>query len=101
MSENKKKGRSKKSPEQIQAAFDRLVETMGLEGLKLFITDQVDEKDPAYGRSVVLGPNGVVLNNVSGTELVSVCERACELWPFATKLQLLSDSEDDEEAIAV
>jgi len=100
--ETKRKGRSKKSPQEIRDAFDKLVETIGLEGLQLFITDSVPKTDPSFGRSIIMGPNGVVINGISGTELVSVCERTCTFWPFATKLNVitpddlvLDESEED------
>ena len=97
MSETKKKGRSKKSPDEIRAAFTNFVNAMGIEGLQLFVVDQVPEKDPTYGRSVVLSPEGMLFSNISGTELVSVCERASELCRYATKLHTHRIREDELE----
>lgn len=79
MSDNKKKtGRSKKTPAEIEAAFDKLKDAVGLEGLQLFAGPD--------GRAIVLHPEGILFNNISGTELVSACERACELMQYATHL---------------
>lgn len=75
----KRKGRTKKTPDEIREAYRKLTNALGLDGLQLFVNE-------ADGRSVVLGLNGDILfNNISGTELVSVCERAYELTRYATK----------------
>ncbi|MHA2065960.1 MAG: hypothetical protein ACXABY_16435 [Candidatus Thorarchaeota archaeon] len=39
-----KKGRTKKSPDEIRAAFRKLTNAVGLEGLTLFVNDKVPEK---------------------------------------------------------
>ncbi|KKN19836.1 hypothetical protein LCGC14_0941620 [marine sediment metagenome] len=97
----KKKGRSKKSPDEIRAAYRKLTNAIGLEGLKLFVIE--NEADPNYGRSVVLGSDGNILfSNVSGTELVSACERAFELCRYATRLHTnrVNQTDETEEAAA-
>ena len=93
----KRKGRTKKTPDQIREAYRKLTNALGLEGLQLFVND-------ADGRSVVLDTSGNILfNNISGTELVSVCERAYELTRYATKAHTQSVHAEDsyEDAVAV
>ena len=100
MSDSKKKGRSKKSPDEIRAAYTKLTNALGLEGLQLFVNESAPPDDPQYGRSVVLGSDGNILfSNISGTELVSACERAYELTRYATKMHThLVESASDESA---
>lgn len=101
MSDSKKKGRSKKSPDEIRAAFTKLTNALGLEGLSLYVNEAVPANDPTYGRSVVLGSNGEMLfSNISGTELVSACERAYDLTRYATKLHTHAVVSADAESVA-
>jgi hypothetical protein len=95
-----KKGRTKKSPDEIRAAFRKLTNAVGLEGLTLFVNDKVPEKDPRYGRSVVLAEGSILLDNISGTEMVSICEHASELMRYATKLHTNSAAPAAESRVA-